>query len=167
MWLRVVMPVPDHRVAAASRATDALWPAVLAHQGEALRVVEQGCEVDRVHCGHDDRTPCLPATADRLKPSSYLNAPPQASITPEADKSHDFNQVTSGAPKNVQIAGVRVAAECLLHLQRQPVHTFAHVGSADRQPHPNPRGNRDHRRSRTSSTSRSVVAWTPAPIRTR
>ena len=57
MRLRVVMPVPDHRVAAASRATHALWPAVLAHQGEALRVVEQGCEVDRVHCGHDDRTP--------------------------------------------------------------------------------------------------------------
>src|SRR3954469_12396142 len=57
MRLRVVMPVPDHRVAAASRAADALWPAVLAHQGEALRVVEQGCEVDRVHCGHDDRTP--------------------------------------------------------------------------------------------------------------
>src|SRR4051812_41462232 len=32
--------------------------------------------------------PCSPATADRLKPSSYLNPPPQASITPEADKSH-------------------------------------------------------------------------------
>src|SRR3954447_12596949 len=91
MRLCVVMPVPDHRVAAASRATDALWPAVLAHQGEALRVIEQGCEVDRVHCGHDDRTPCSPATADRLKPSSYLNAPPQASITPEADKSHREN----------------------------------------------------------------------------
>src|SRR4051812_29674825 len=56
MQLCVVVPVPDYRVAAASRATDALWPAVLAHQGEALRVVEQGCEVDRVRCGHDDRT---------------------------------------------------------------------------------------------------------------
>src|SRR3954471_15768602 len=40
-----------------SGVTVALWPAVLAHQGKALRVVEQGCEVDRVHCGHDDRTP--------------------------------------------------------------------------------------------------------------
>src|SRR5215217_1784924 len=57
MRLCVVVPVPDHRVAAASRTTDALWPAVLAHQGEALRVVEQGGEVDRVHCGHDDSTP--------------------------------------------------------------------------------------------------------------
>src|SRR4051812_31187649 len=80
---------------------------------------------------------------------------------------NDFNQVASGAAKNVQIAGVRVAAERLLHLQRQPVHTFAHVGPADRQPHPNPRGNRDHRRSRTSSTSRSVAAWTPSLTRTR
>src|SRR4051812_23622201 len=35
--------------------------------------------------------PCSPATADRLKPSSYLNPPPQASITPEADKSHTRN----------------------------------------------------------------------------
>src|SRR4051794_5630348 len=88
MRLCVVMPVPDHRVAAASRATDALWLAVLAHQGEALRVVEQGCEVDWVHCGHDDRNPsCSPATADRLEPSSYPNPPSRASVTPEADKS--------------------------------------------------------------------------------
>src|SRR5689334_22112868 len=87
MRLRVVIPVPDHRVAVASRTTDALWPAVLAHQGEALRVVEQGCEVDRVHCGHDDRSPpCSPATADRLEPSSYPNLPLRASITPETDK---------------------------------------------------------------------------------
>src|SRR5215213_7506493 len=57
MRLGVVVPVPDHRVAAASRAMDALWPAVLAHQGEALRLVEQGGEVDRVHYGHGDRTP--------------------------------------------------------------------------------------------------------------
>src|SRR4051812_46912756 len=72
MRLCVVVPVPDYRVAAASRTTDALWPAVLAHQGEALRVVKQGGEVDRVHCGYDDRNPsCSPATADRLEPSSY------------------------------------------------------------------------------------------------
>src|SRR4051794_21374669 len=88
MRLCVVMPVPDHRVAAASRATDALWPAVLAHQGEALRAVEQGCEVDWVHCGHDDRNPsCSPTTVDRLEPSLYPNPPSRASVTPEADKS--------------------------------------------------------------------------------
>src|SRR5215218_156602 len=79
----------------------------------------------------------------------------------------DLDQVASGAAKNVQIAGVRVAAECLLHLQRQPVHALAHVGPADRQPHPYARGDRDHRRSRTSSTSRSVAAWTPSPTHRR
>src|SRR3954471_5414512 len=79
----------------------------------------------------------------------------------------DLDQVASGAAKNVQIADVRVAAKGLLHLQRQPVHAFAHVGPADRQPDPHPRGNRDHRRSRTSSTSRSVEAWAPSPTRTR
>src|SRR5690349_21916048 len=93
MRLCVVMPVSDHRVAAASRAMDALWPAVLAHQGEALRVIEQGCEVDRVRCSHDDRNPsCSPATADRLQPSSYPNRSPRASITLEADKSLDIIQ---------------------------------------------------------------------------
>src|SRR3954465_2382532 len=73
MRLRLVMSVPDHRVAVASRATDALWPAVLAHQGEALRVVEQGCEVDRVHCGHDDRTPMF----------AGHRGPPETVIIPE------------------------------------------------------------------------------------
>src|SRR3954469_19456045 len=42
----------------------------------------------------------------------------------------DLDQITSRAAKNVQIAGVRVAAERLLHLQGQPVHALAHVGPA-------------------------------------
>ena len=41
--------------------------------------------------------------------------------------------------KDVQIAGVRVAPERLLHLQRQAVHAAPHVGVPDRQPHPNAR----------------------------
>src|SRR4051794_41428515 len=100
MPLRLIVPVPDYRVAAASRATDALWPAVLAHQSEAFRVIEQGCEVDRVRCGHDDRNPsCSPATADRLEPSSYPNPPPRASITPEADKSLNSLAATIKQPR--------------------------------------------------------------------
>src|SRR3954447_20214890 len=75
----------------------------------------------------------------------------------------DLDQVASGAAKNVQIAGVRVAAECLLHLQGQPVHALPHVGPTARQPDPYARGDWDHRRSRTSSTSRSIAAWTPSP----
>jgi hypothetical protein len=87
--LRVVVPVPHHRLTATSRAADALRPAMLTHQGEAPRVIEQGCEVDRVRAGHDDESPsCSLVTTDRSEPSPYPNSPPQASITPEADKSH-------------------------------------------------------------------------------
>src|SRR4051812_9978701 len=108
MQLCVIVPVPDYRVAAASRATDALWPAVLAHQGEAFRVIEQGCEVDRVRCGHDDRNPsCSPATADRLEPSSYPNPPPRASINPEADKSQSHNPVSLSPGKVSTAAGMQ------------------------------------------------------------
>src|SRR4051812_38869109 len=104
MRLCVVMPVPDHRVAAASRATDALWPAGLAHQGEALRVVEQGREVDWVHCGHDDRNPsCSPTTVDRLEPSSSPNPPSRASVTPEADESHRVEHGECGAADDAAV----------------------------------------------------------------
>src|ERR1700680_4254956 len=70
----------------------------------------------------------------------------------------NLDQPASGSSKNVQIASMRVPAERLLDLQRQAVHALAHVRAADRQPHPNARGNRDHRRSSTSSTSRSADA---------
>jgi hypothetical protein len=50
--LRVVAPVPDHRRAAAPGATHALWPAVLAHEGEALGVVQQAGKVDQVRGSH-------------------------------------------------------------------------------------------------------------------
>ena len=55
----------------------------------------------------------------------------------------------------------------LLHLQRQPVHPFAHVGPADRQPHSNPARNRDHRRASASTTAAANAGGTKAGIRTR
>lgn len=79
----------------------------------------------------------------------------------------DLDQVASGTPDNLPITGVRIAAQCLLHLQSQPVHAAAHVAPANRPPYPHPQGDRDHRRSRTSSTSRRVAAWTPSLTRTR
>jgi hypothetical protein len=45
-------------------------------------------------------------------------------------------------------------------MQRQAVHAAPHVGVADRQPHPNPRGNRDHRPDSaliTAATEAAVV----------
>src|SRR3984893_3754157 len=60
-----------------------------------------------------------------------------------------------------------VAPQSLLHLQCQPVHAFPHVGPADRQPHPHPGGNRDHRRASTSSTRSGAAASTSRSTRTR
>jgi hypothetical protein len=41
MRLCVVAPVANNRTVAASRAANAIWPAVLAHQREALGIVQQ------------------------------------------------------------------------------------------------------------------------------
>src|SRR4051794_33239311 len=96
MRLRLVMPVPDHRVAAASRVTDALWPAVLAHKAKHFASSSRDARLTGSTVAMMTGPPCSPATADRLKPSSYLNPPPQASITPEADKS--LTRYTCGEP---------------------------------------------------------------------
>src|SRR6266850_2110338 len=79
----------------------------------------------------------------------------------------DLEQVTSGASKDIKIARMRVAAQRLLHLQRQPVHAFAHVGPTDRQPHPNPARSRDHRRASTSTTAAAKAGDTEAGILTQ
>ena len=39
--LCVVAPVANHRTIAAARAANAIWPAVLTHQREALGIVQQ------------------------------------------------------------------------------------------------------------------------------
>src|SRR4051812_47905110 len=44
--LAVVAAVTDHRGSIAPGATHAFWPAVLAHEGEALGVVHQARQVD-------------------------------------------------------------------------------------------------------------------------
>jgi hypothetical protein len=53
MQLRVVAPISDHRGTAAPGAAHPLWPAMLAHEGEALGVIHQAQDVDQVQCGHD------------------------------------------------------------------------------------------------------------------
>ena len=73
----------------------------------------------------------------------------------------DLEQVTSGAPEDVKISRMRVAAQRLLH-QRQPVHAFAHVSPTDCWPHSNPARNRDHRRANASTTAAAKRA-TPKP----
>src|SRR4051794_39868716 len=77
MPLRVVTPVADHCGAGAPGATDALRPAVLAHEGEALGVVHQARKVDQVRCSHGGSslrsrppTPALAIAPGGLSPTS-------------------------------------------------------------------------------------------------
>jgi hypothetical protein len=79
----------------------------------------------------------------------------------------DFNQIASGASKDIQIAGMRIPAQSLLHLQSQPVHAFAHVRPANRQPHPDTTGNRDHRRAKAATTAAAKAGDPEAGIRIR
>jgi hypothetical protein len=50
--LRLVTAVADHHRARAEGAPDALGPAMLAHQGEALGVINQGRKIDQVGSSH-------------------------------------------------------------------------------------------------------------------
>src|SRR3954462_5566001 len=87
--LRVVAPVPDHRTAAAAGAAHALWPAVLAHEGEALGGVQQPREVDQVRCSHDGRSSSREPVG-YSRSSYHTRCPPNAlprPPTPEPDKS--------------------------------------------------------------------------------
>src|SRR3954449_1780557 len=86
----VVAPVADYRIAAAAGTAHALWPAVLAHKGEALGVVQQAGKVDQVRCSHDGRSSSRePVGSSRS--SHHSRCPPNAlpkPTTPEPDKSH-------------------------------------------------------------------------------
>ena len=75
MGLRVVASVADHGLAVAARAAHALRPAPLAHEGEALGVVQQAGEVDQVGYGHDDGgSSCEPVSYARFGP--HARSPP-------------------------------------------------------------------------------------------
>ena len=80
---------------------------------------------------------------------------------------NDLHEIASRAPEDVEITGVRITAERLLHLQGEAVHTAPHVGPSDREPDPNAGRKRDHRRSIAFSTSRSQAVSTELPTRTR
>ena len=71
--LGLVKAVPDHGTAAAGGTAHPLRPAMLAHQGEALGIVDQRREVDQIRCGHDAR---LLARAGRLS-----RPPPTITVT--------------------------------------------------------------------------------------
>src|SRR3954451_3573161 len=80
----------------------------------------------------------------------------------------DFNQIPSSAPKDKQMAAVRITPERLLHEQGQTIEALAHVRVTRREPHPHARWDRDHRSpARMPSTATRVVRSTGPAIRTR
>ena len=62
---------------------------------------------------------------------------------------------------------MRIAPELFLDLQRQAVHAAPHIGVADREPHPNPGWDWDHRRDSALTTAAANAAETAVGIRTR
>src|SRR6202451_2209354 len=65
------------------------------------------------------------------------------------------------------MARMRIALQRLLHDQRKPIESLAHVGAPRRKPHPNGRRDRDHRRDSALTTRASAAASTSAPTRIR
>jgi len=56
----------------------------------------------------------------------------------------NFYQITAPPTKNIQITGVRVTLQYLLHLQSESGHPTTHVRNTARQPHLYVRCYRDH-----------------------
>jgi len=77
----------------------------------------------------------------------------------------DLDQATGASAEDVQVARVRVAAQPLLHLQRQPVHAFTHIGVTGCEPDPDAARDRDHRAS-DRNTAVTSFAGASAAIRT-
>src|SRR5439155_23277807 len=76
-------------------------------------------------------------------------------------------KMTSSASEDVQIAGMRIALQYFLDLQRQTVHPTPHVGVADCQPNPHPRRDRDHRPDSALTTATANPAGIEAGMRRR
>jgi hypothetical protein len=70
--------------------------------------------------------------------------------------------VTPLAAEHEEIAGMRIAPEPLLDLQRQAVHAAAHVGGATRKPDAHAGGKGDHHPS-SAATTRASAARRPFP----
>src|SRR3954469_242629 len=79
----------------------------------------------------------------------------------------DLQKITFAAAKDEDVPTKRIPPQHVLDLERQPVHTLAHVGAAGGEPDPRPARERDHR----PTSARSAATTTPgsgAPeIRTR
>jgi len=66
MGLRVVVAVPDDDTAVTHGAARTFRPAVLAHQREALGVIQQARKVDQIGCSHDKSSSREPVSYSRF-----------------------------------------------------------------------------------------------------
>jgi hypothetical protein len=80
---------------------------------------------------------------------------------------NDLDQVAAAASKNVEITNMRISLQTLLHETREAREAAPHVGMTRRKPNPHVARDRDHRRSRTSSTRANASASTCASTRMR
>src|SRR3954468_15769713 len=98
--LHVVATVPDHRAAVASRTMDAIGPAVLAHQREALGVIHQSREVDQIRCSHGGGRSSRGGPARAVLTHHHKGAaaplPKPESTTPDPNKSHQLYGFSAG-----------------------------------------------------------------------
>lgn len=79
-----------------------------------------------------------------------------------------LQQIAATAAKDKKIAGMRIAPQPLLDLQRQAIHAPPHIRHAAGKPHPNSGRNRNHRRrSKTSRTRDSAAPSTSGQTTTR
>jgi len=74
---------------------------------------------------------------------------------------------SSSPSEDVQIAGMRIALQYFLDLQRQAVHPTPHVGVADCQPNAHPRSDRDHRPDSALTTAAANPTGIKAGMRMR
>ena len=77
-----------------------------------------------------------------------------------------FDEITSFPAEQVEVARMRIPLQPLLHLQSQTLHSAAHIRVTRRDPDPNARGERDHRRSaRNVAVTRTAGAAPPIVTR--
>ena len=57
---------------------------------------------------------------------------------------NNFQKVSLAPAENVEIAGMRIALQRLLHENRKGAESFSHIRVARRQPHPNAARKSDH-----------------------
>src|SRR3954449_3500215 len=78
-----------------------------------------------------------------------------------------LDQIPAPAPKDKQMAAVRVMPERLLYEQGQAVEALAHVRVPRREPHARVGRDQDHERVRTATTRASAAPFTSLSTITR